>query len=205
MKKILLTLFLFNTVHGYKVYELLPSAHEYKIVIKETEKTTIDGYDSEGRISTHSFTQSRELYLKPKDALDLAIRHKNCKILRAALNKLESFNESVNASAALDIINFEMQKARSNKKFGYWISGIISASSILPWLTDVNTKDKLIVSGIINGFAALTAFFNYSNFKQTRKTYKKMVDLILHSPACIIKNEHQLNLSLMNITLFDPN
>ncbi len=194
MKKIILPLLSLSTLlNAYNTYELLPSAHEYKIVIKESEHTTIDGFDSKGRMTTQSFTQNRERYLDPKDAFDLGIRYGNGEILTCALNKLETFNENVDISSALNMVGIEMQKARSNKKAGYWMSGIFGSFAILPWLhNNENQNGKIIMSSLIGGFATLSAILNHYGFKSTSKRYKKIIHLLLHSPACTVKNKHQV-------------
>ena len=190
MKKLILPILSFATLlNAYNTYELLPSVHEYKIVIKESEHTTIDGFDSKGRMTTQSFTQSRERYLEPKDAFDLALRYGNCEILACALNKFETFNEKVDISSALNMVGIEMQKARSSKKAGYWMSGIFGSFAILPWLHNENTKGKIIMSSLISGFATISAVLNHYGFKSTSKRYKNIIHLLLKSPSCTIKNK----------------
>lgn len=200
MKKLLALIFAFQVTQPYKTYELLPSAHEYKIVVQETEHTTIDGYDSDGKISTHHFTQSRERYLEPKDAFDLGIRYEYCAILRAALNKMELFHEYIDISAALNVIIIKLQEAHSSRKASYWISGVIGATATLPWLTDASTKGKIIMSGFIAGLAGLTALSGKHGFISTSKRYKNIIHMLLSSPACIIKNKKQLMRTLAEAT-----
>jgi hypothetical protein len=191
MKKLILPILSFATLlNAYNTYELLPSVHEYKIVIKETEHTTIDGFDSKGRMTTQSFTQSRERYLEPKDAFDLAIRYGNCEILACALNKFKTFNEKVDISSALNMVSIEMQNARSSKKIGYVMCGIFGSFGILPWLHNQgDTKGKIIMSSIIGGFATISALLNHHGFKSTSNRYKNIIHLLLNSPSCTIKDK----------------
>ncbi|KKP96014.1 MAG: hypothetical protein US13_C0001G0132 [candidate division TM6 bacterium GW2011_GWE2_36_25] len=187
-------------IHAYKTYELLPSAHEYKIVVQETEYTTINGYDSDGKISTHHFTQTRERYLEPKDAFDLGIRYESCSILHAALNKMEFFNEHIDISAALNVIVIKLQEAHSHRKASYWFSGIVGAAATSPWFFSGTTAHKLIASGVIAGFAGLTALAAKHGFIATSKKYKNIIHMLLSSPACIIKNKKQLRYTLAEAT-----
>ena len=198
MKKLILPLILLSSsMNAYNTYELLPSVHEYKIVIKETEHTTIDGFDSEGRMTNQSFTQSRERYLDPKDAFDLGIRYGNCEILECALNKLETFNEKIDISSALNMVSIEMQNAHSSKKTGYWMSGIFGSFAVLPWLHNGgDAKGKIIMSSIIGGFATISALLNHYGFKSTSNRYKRIIHLLLKSPACTINDKKQVKEAL---------
>ena len=214
MQKLIFILIALSTpIYSHKTYVLLPSIHDYKIVVKETEHTTSSGYSYYGDMSTYNSTQSCERYLDPKDALDLAIRHENMPILLAALNKLERFHETVDISSALLIICTNLQDAHSHKKSGYIFSGILGTLSVLPWLcrNEVisrpyyyysyrrTTGETIVISGIFATFAALCALGTHVGFKDSSKTYLEMVHVLLNSRACILRDVYQLKALLATI------
>lgn len=200
MKRLLiLNLILLSSINAYKIYELLPSAHEYKIVIKEIEHTSIEGFDSDGKLSTHHFTQSRERYMAPKDAFDLGIRYQEIPIVRESLCKLELFNEAIDITAALNVIGDKLLEAKASKKARYWFSGIIGSCAALPWFLSNNHDNNLIMSGFMGGIAILNAVLNHFEFKRTSQVYTAMIHMLLNSDACIVKNKKSLKRTLLNI------
>jgi len=197
---ILIIISAFSASNGYKTYELLPSAHEYKIVVNETEHTTIYGTNSAGHNSTQYFTQSRERYLLPKDAFDIAIRHKNMPILREALHKFELFEETVEITAALNIICDQLLQAKKCKKNGYWFGCVVGTCGMLPWFSsELSTKHKAITSGVFAGFAGIMILLNRHTFKQIKKIYSNMINELLNSRACITKNKRELKKKLTTL------
>jgi len=193
MKRLILLVTVLNSLNADKVYKLLPSTHKYKIVVKETEHITISGEDSAGHCSRQHFTQSRERYMAPEDALDIAIRYESISILREALRKLKIYNETVDTIAALNIINYKLQEADATKKSGYWFSGIGGLFSVLLLLNSKSiSTDNVMASSMILGMAGIVALASQYKFKRTIRKYAKIACMLLKSPVCITKNKVHL-------------